>query len=138
MKKLFVPLMLCFGVLLGLCALAGCAQELNETGSWKLSCFGDGEKNYFIGDEYLGAVVTEDFYSCSFDGASYKIYCKGAVVGEGGYSAERAGKNSVMLALNDGTGLLYWNLGTETQENGEETLRIIAELDGKTICFIPA
>ena len=43
-----------------------------------------------------------------------------------------------MLALNDGDGLLYWNLGTDKQENGEESLRIVAELDGKTICFIPA
>lgn len=138
MKKLFMSLMLCFGVLLGLCALAGCAQELNETGNWKLSYFGDGEGNYAVGDDYRGSEVTENLYSCSFDGSFYKVYHNGAVVGEGGYSAERAGKNSVMLALNDGTGLLYWNLGTETQENGEETLRIIAELDGKTICFIPA
>ena len=52
MKKLFMSLMLCFGVLLGLCALAGCAQELNETGNWKLSYFGDGEGNYAVGDDY--------------------------------------------------------------------------------------
>lgn len=74
MKKLFMPFMLCFGVLLGLCALAGCALELNETGNWKLSYFGDGEGNYAVGDDYRGSEVTENLYSCSFDGASYKIY----------------------------------------------------------------
>lgn len=136
MKKLFMPLMLCFSVLLGLCALAGCAQELNETGNWKLSYFGDGEGNYAVGDDYRGSEVTENLYSCSFDGASYKIYCKGAVVGEGGYSAERAGKNSVLLSL-DGV-QDCWNLGIQTQLNGKGSVGITAEFDGKVICFVPA
>lgn len=136
MKKLFMSLMLCFGVLLGLCALAGCAQELNETGNWKLSYFGDGEGNYAVGDDYRGSEVTENLYSCSFDGSFYKVYHNGAVVGEGGYSAERAGKNSVLLSLDGVQGC--WNLGIQTQLNGKESVGITAEFDGKVICFVPA
>ena len=137
-KKLFAAVALCIAALLGISGFTGCANNPSEVGNWKLSYFGDGESNYAVGDDYQGREVTENLYSSSFDGSSYKVYHNGAVIKEGGYSAENAGKNSVMLALNDGDGLLYWNLGTETQENGEESLRIVAELDGKTICFIPA
>ena len=106
-KKLFAAVALCIAALLGISGFTGCANNPSEVGNWKLSYFGDGESNYAVGDDYQGREVTENLYSCTFDGALYKVYHNGAVVKEGGYSAENAGKNSVMLALNDGDGLLY-------------------------------
>ena len=137
MRRKSAVIVACFVGLLCLFAFAGCTEPLTEVGEWKLWFFGDGNKNYTVGDEYLGGEVTEDLYSCTFDGALYKVYKKGTLLKEGEYAAENSGENSVLLALNDGGTMLYWNLGTEKQHNGQETLRIIGEVDGKTICFIP-
>ena len=137
MRRKSAVIFACFVGLLCLFVFAGCTEPLTEVGEWKLWFFGDGNKNYTVGDEYLGGEVTEDLYSCTFDGALYKVYVKGTLLKEGDYATENSGENSVLLALNDGGTILYWNLGTEKQHNGKETLRIIGEVDGKTICFIP-
>ncbi len=138
MKKKLTAFVACVIALCCIAALMGCAETLSEVGEWKLSFFGDGDKNYSVGDEYLGNKVTETLYSCTFDGAEYKVFHNGTVIREGSYSAENAGEKSVLLALNDGGARLYWNLGVEMQADGRETLRIIAEIGGKTVCFIPA
>lgn len=127
-----------FAVMLcGIICIA-CSNHLSEIGEWKLAYFGDGEKNYSVGEEYGGTIVADDFYTCSFDGVSYKVYKCGAVIKAGEYFAEEVGGNSVMLALKDGSDLLYWNLGLETQTNGEEIVRIFGQLDDFAVSFIPA
>ena len=84
-KKLFAAVALCIAALLGILGFTGCANNPSEVGNWKLSYFGDGESNYAVGDDYQGREVTENLYSCTFDGALYKGYHNGAVVKEGGY-----------------------------------------------------
>ena len=132
-----VQLLLCLCVFCAFAFAAGCAHEISEVGSWKLELFTAEGKTYGPGSEYNGGRVTDETFSCSFDGSSYKICADGAVVRQGSYAAERAGRDSVLLAL-QGDETLFWNCGRAEDADGNGTLRIVGSFDGLVVSFIPA
>ena len=84
-------MLLCAAALL---AFAACGGGVSEQGEWELSFFGDGEQNYAVGDEYGGSEVTEQFYTCSFDGAQYTLRKNETVVCTGSYTVQAAGEGA--------------------------------------------
>ena len=119
-------------------AFAACGDGVSEQGEWELSFFGDGEQNYAVGDEYAGSVVTERFYTCSFDGAQYILRQNETVVCSGRYTVQAAGEGSLRLALAMNGETAYWNCGVSRQANGTETLAVTGAWNGLVLSFVPA
>ena len=125
---------LCF---LCICCLLTACASVSEAGEWRLYMLSDGGTTYHIGDEYGGKPLEEDFFTCSFDGASYRIRSEGEMVAQGDYFTEKV-SGSQLLALVQGGGSLLWNCGEQVQADGSARLAVTGEWGGYILCFVPA
>ena len=121
--------------LLCCCLFAACAS-VSEVGEWRLYMLSDGGTTYHIGDEYGGKPLEEDFFTCSFDGASYRIRSEGETVAQGDYFTEKV-SGSLLLALVQGGGSLLWNCGEQVQADGSARLAVTGEWGDCILCLVP-
>lgn len=122
--------------LLCCCLFAACAS-VSEVGEWRLYTLTDDGKTYHVGDEYGGKPLEEDFFTCSFDGASYRIRSAGETVAQGDYFTEKV-SGSLLLALVQGGGSLLWNCGEQVQADGSARLAVTGEWGDCILCLVPA
>lgn len=136
MKKsaLLIGVVLCFACF---CALSAACASVSEVGEWRLYTLSDGGTTYHIGDEYGGKPLEEDFFICSFDGASYRIRSEGETVAQGDYFTEKV-SGSLLLALVQGGGSLLWNCGEQVQADGSARLAVTGEWGDCILCLVPA
>ncbi len=136
MKKsaLLIGVVLCFACF---CALSAACASVSEVGEWRLYMLSDGGTTYHIGEEYGGKPLEEDFFTCSFDGASYRIRSEGETVAQGDYFTEKV-SGSLLLALVQGGGSLLWNCGEQVQADGSARLAVTGEWGDCILCLVPA
>ncbi len=117
----------------------GCSERTGiEESTWQLEFFTKDGAVYSVGDLFEGERVGEDFYSCTFGGGKYAVCHEGAPFLQGTYTAREAGEGSVMLALEQEGGTLYWNCGIRTDESGAQTVAVTGSAAGITFSFVAA
>ncbi len=138
MKKFFAALAAAAMLCLCMAAAACSGEDISEVGEWKLEFFGDGKANYFVGDEYNGQTVTENYYTCNFGGGKHGVEKQGETVLSGSYTAEKMEDGTLCLTVGQGEEEYLWSCGIRTEASGEETLCITAQVGSFVVSFVPA